>query len=234
MEASLGHSSTALVGRHISMVVNPLDIHAIEAVFEKIAVYRLAASGLEFRIRHVDGYWHWHENNVAPIVGLKDELKGFLGIGRNVEARKHTESKLHHLAHTDDLTGIANRYAIIEQLKRELQQARSAQRKLAVMFIDLDGFKLINDTFGHDAGDTVLQHFASSLKVATRGGSDHVGRLAGDEFLVILPDLPDRKTAEHAARRIQDLLKVPFVVDGTQIVVLVSQSFLKMEMISTS
>ncbi len=87
------------------------------------------------------------------------------------------------------------------------------------MFIDLDGFKLINDNFGHDAGDTILQHFASSLKVATRGGSDYVGRLAGDEFLVILPDLPDSKTAEHAARRIQNLLKVPLVVDGTQIVV---------------
>ena len=109
----------------------------------------------------------------------------------------------------DTLTGLPNRGWIRRQLPAMLERADQAGQKLAVLFVDLDGFKMVNDTFGHGAGDEVLQHVAKRLKVAVRP-NDHVIRLGGDEFVVVLELLAQQEEAEHVAERILKAFQAPF------------------------
>lgn len=219
LEVSLGHSISELLGAHFSKIVHPNDVRLVDNFLNSVATHRRPASGLEFRMLHADGSYVWHDTNASPIVDSDGTPRMLLGISRNIEAKKQIEAELVHRAHYDELTGLANRFSIIEQLKREVQVAQVSQRMLAVMFIDLDGFKNVNDSYGHEAGDNILKSFAANLKAATREKSDHVGRLAGDEFLVILPNIADRQSAEQTAKRIQELIRTPIQVAGHSIVI---------------
>ena len=151
----------------------------------------------------------------------------------DITDRKQSEKSIYRLAYFDTLTGLPNRLAFFERLQREVHRARHHRGKLAVLFMDLDRFKNVNDTLGHGAGDLLLQTVAERLlqgvrpaDVVARSDADEIemdlARLGGDEFTVLIPELRHGDTAWAVARRIQDLLRRPFALGGREVVVTAS------------
>lgn len=137
-------------------------------------------------------------------------LAGYLSSRMQANIRKRVEFE--HAAMHDTLTGLKNRKALVKHLEHQLQAASVTHERLAVLFIDLNGFKQINDTFGHAVGDTVLRTTAIRLKNCART-SDLVARLGGDEFVIVCNDLRKANDVQHLLDRIQDALAVPIDVD---------------------
>jgi diguanylate cyclase (GGDEF)-like protein len=141
---------------------------------------------------------HHAERLEKQAIILKEEIR----------RRKIAEKELEHLAHRDTLTGISNRYMFIDRLEVAVAQAKRNNTKLAVMFVDLDRFKNINDTLGHAAGDKVLCEVAKRMKACLRE-IDLIGRYGGDEFTVTLMDMPETEGIDHVANKIIDALQQP-------------------------
>jgi diguanylate cyclase (GGDEF)-like protein/PAS domain S-box-containing protein len=151
-----------------------------------------------------------------------------LGLVRDISERKRTEEQIRRLAYCDSLTGIPNRQAFLETLERELERSAREQRKFAILFMDLDSFKRINDTLGHNVGDQLLRIVSERLHETIRPG-DHVAqlqsslaRLGGDEFTILIPDLDRAEDALNVAHRVKDAMRRPFMLEGHEIFVTVS------------
>ncbi|WP_338758474.1 EAL domain-containing protein [Massilia sp. METH4] len=127
--------------------------------------------------------------------------------------RRQAEARVHHMAYHDSLTGLPNRALLADRLERAVLAARRTDRRLAVMFLDLDRFKTINDSLGHLTGDALLKEVAGRLCRAVRA-SDTVARLGGDEFVVLAPHIRDTEEAARVAQKIIDALALPFPLDG--------------------
>ncbi|MBI3607070.1 MAG: MEKHLA domain-containing protein [Nitrospirae bacterium] len=142
-------------------------------------------------------------------------------IFRDMTERKLAEERLNHLAHYDSLTGLPNRLLFADRLTHELAQARRAKQMVGLLFLDLDGFKPVNDSLGHDVGDLLLKAAAQRLAGSVRA-SDTVARLGGDEFTVILHDLNPVEGAAVVAQKILHALSQPFVLEGREVSVTAS------------
>ncbi len=155
------------------------------------------------------------------LVKWEGESKGILRAIRYAIERKRSELRLNYLAQYDPLTGIPNRQYFHDQLERATARARRDGKKVALLFLDLDQFKIVNDTMGHNAGDTLLREMADRLKRSVRAG-DVLARLGGDEFAVLLEGLDGALDAETTAKGILDVIAEPFEIDGRQISVTTS------------
>jgi diguanylate cyclase (GGDEF)-like protein/PAS domain S-box-containing protein len=173
----------------------------------------------------VEGSMHHYEARIAPHGPDKVVV-----VVRDITLQKHSEEKIRRLAYFDTLTGLPNRQSFLERLDRELLRARRTNHRMALLFLDLDGFKRINDTLGHSAGDCLLQTVADRLQEKLRAGafiarpaldesSLHFARLGGDEFTVVLPDVDTVETACLIAQRIQELLGRPTLIGEQEIAV---------------
>lgn len=139
-------------------------------------------------------------------------------VGRDITDRRKNEEKLFFLAHHDELTGLPNRTLFSAQLSQSMADADRLGRRLAVIVLDLDDFKKVNDTLGHESGDSLLIAMAQRLWESVRRG-DTVARLAGDEFAIVLADMAQTEDAEHVARKIIDTLSQPYSIAGREIFV---------------
>jgi len=147
---------------------------------------------------------------------IKDDRKKELaiaGVVRDITERKLIEQQFQSLAHYDTLTSLPNRAFLMERLSQALIQARWSNNILALLFLDLDRFKTINDTFGHDTGDQMLKEVSQRLLGCVRD-SDTVGRMGGDEFLIILPKIAKVQDATIIAQRVNESLSEPFLLSG--------------------
>jgi len=152
----------------------------------------------------------WHERR---LVDDKGNPVGSIALGRDITERKRVEEQLVYMATHDTLTGLPNRQAFSEHLDLELGHAHRNQRQLAVMMLDLDHFKEVNDTLGHSVGDKLLQAVGKRL-TGLRRKSDTVARLGGDEFMLILPEITQYEDAESIAKELLEAVREPLVVDG--------------------
>ena len=134
---------------------------------------------------------------------------------RDITERKKAEEKLTQLALYDQLTGLPNRTMFHEKLTSALLQARRAKSEMALLFIDLDGFKTVNDTLGHGVGDQLLREVGKRLRISIRE-SDTAARMGGDEFMVILNNLHDRSQALLIAEKIINAINQPMQLDGNK------------------
>ena len=132
----------------------------------------------------------------------------YVAILRDITERKQRTERLRHLALYDSLTSLPNRYLLLEHLKQLLDMAKRDSRRIALLFLDLNGFKAVNDRFGHDAGDRVLQEVAARLRKLVRPG-DIVARLGGDEFVVVLDQPGQREDVNGVAQRVIEAIALP-------------------------
>jgi len=143
----------------------------------------------------------------AELAGANAQLQA------EIVERRQAEARVHHMAYHDSLTGLPNRALLADRLDRAMLSAQRSDRGLAVMFIDLDRFKTINDSLGHMTGDALLKEVASRLCSAVRA-SDTVARLGGDEFVVLLPGIRNADESSQVAQKIIDVLAAPFPLEG--------------------
>lgn len=162
-----------------------------------------------------DGTTVWTEVNTRFIQDEKREIIGILGVTRDISERRKSEQALIHMAHHDALTGLYNRKAFMEFLEKELKYAQRYDTGLALLFFDLNKFKLVNDTYGHATGDQLLRSVAERLKTAVRE-TDYIARLGGDEFTIILK-APDTILSDIVAQRIVDALSRTFHIGDHRI-----------------
>ncbi len=153
----------------------------------------------------------WTEVRTTPMHNAAGQIIGILGVTRDVSERRQVEDRMRHMAQHDPLTGLPNRALFSDRLNRALATAKREQRKLAVMFLDLNKFKPVNDTYGHAVGDQLLVQAAERIQHTLRE-SDTVARIGGDEFVVLLPVVDGPDIARHVAGKIHRTLVTPFVV----------------------
>jgi len=195
---------------------------------------------LEYRIRHKDGSWRFIESTASAIRSPEGETEGLVIVNRDITERKRAEEKLDHLSFHDGLTNLPNRALFLDRLQRAITQARRhSDFRFAVLFIDIDEFKVFNDSLGHVAGDALLIQIAQRLTVCLRGadtvsrprlgdtpeilsGESTLARPGGDEFTVLIEELHDPSDTIRVAERIQQKLAVPFDLNGQEIVLTVS------------
>jgi diguanylate cyclase (GGDEF)-like protein len=151
---------------------------------------------------------------VAEVAPLAEGFNAMLAeLQKRDRARREAESRLQHMALVDELTGLPNRRLLSDRLSQCLARARRDQRMIALLCVDVDGFKLVNDSFGHSTGDALLAQVAQRLKARFRQ-SDTLARIGGDEFALILDHVESRDDAQRGAESLQDLLKPPFQING--------------------
>lgn len=152
---------------------------------------------------------------VSAIRNQQGQILNFVYVFTDISERKEYEEKLTHMAYFDALTRLPNRILFLDRLNQSLHLASRNREKLAVLFIDLDGFKQVNDQLGHNIGDQLLQEVAGRLLKSVRD-SDTVSRLAGDEFAIILHEISDQATVEQLAHKILTTLSQPFMLEGNE------------------
>ena len=169
--------------------IHPDDRDRIEADYRSF-LETGAPEGGDYRYLHADGHVVWIHDRSQLVCDGDGRPMFVQGVMFDITAQKEAELSLQHMAYHDTLTGLPNRAMFEEHLDLAVARARRYDRSVAVLFMDLDGFKDVNDSMGHAAGDELLCVVASRLREATRD-TDLVARLGGDEFLVLLADLPD-------------------------------------------
>ena len=156
-----------------------------------------------------DGSLYYEEKTITPLKNDEGQITHFISTGKDISDRMQAQERLQYLAHHDVLTELPNRALFTDRLEHALARSRIAQSQVAVLFLDMDRFKMINDTLGHDVGDHVLRDLARRLRGCVREG-DTVARLGGDEFAVIIEDVVDVHPVESVARKILEMLTQPF------------------------
>jgi len=170
---------------------------------------------LEHRIIHRDGNVRWIKNTVVPQCDREGRVVAYDGLVSDITARKQAEQKVRHAAHYDGLTDLPNRELLCDRLRQALIRALRHGRVLAVMVLDLDRFKKINETLGHTVGDQLLSAVSERLVRCVRE-DDTVARPGGDEFIILFADLAGEHDVSFVARKIQEALLKGFSIAGQE------------------
>jgi len=163
--------------------------------------------------RRKDGALYYEEKTITPLKDREGRVTHFISTGKDVTERMQTQERLQYMAQHDALTELPNRLLLLDRLKQSLARARWHQRLVAILFIDLDRFKTINDTLGHEAGDRLLQLLAERFNRAVREG-DTVARFGGDEFVILLDDVATEQDVGMVAQKVLDALAAPFNIEN--------------------
>lgn len=205
----LGRPAEAYVGTY---VWDHLEMDPEEGKREVLPRLRHGATDLELQLRHADGTIRWTLWNAAP------DPQGDLvyAAGLDISERRKAENQIQHLAYHDALTGLPNRHLFVDRLDTALARAQRSGESLAVLFVDVDHFKGINDSLGHTAGDSLLRTLAQRIRTALRA-EDTVARLGGDEFTVLVSGLRDPEDLLRLTQKVHETVKLPIDLAGREI-----------------
>jgi diguanylate cyclase (GGDEF)-like protein/PAS domain S-box-containing protein len=170
----------------------------------------------DYRVVWPDGSIHWIANRGQVHRGASGRAQRVIGVAMDLTDRKLAEQRIAHMAHHDALTGLPNRVLLRDRIQQAIAQAHRASSQLAVLFIDLDRFKTINDSLGHQLGDRLLQSVASRILVCVREG-DTVARVGGDEFVIVIPGVDHANDASSVAAKILEVLSSAFHLHGNDL-----------------
>ena len=220
IERVLGFRVEDFVGQNGSILCHPDDRDIVNERFREVRDGGMLHQTMTYRALRADGGVRWIEGTVSDL-RHDPSVRGIVVNGRDVTERVEAEDRLEHLARHDPLTGLPNRAALLDDLGRAMARAERRQRSIAVLFLDLDGFKVVNDSLGHAVGDQVLVAAADRVRTALRGG-DLLARLGGDEFTVVLEDLDDLAEPIALAERLVLALREPLDIEDRRHVVTAS------------
>jgi diguanylate cyclase (GGDEF)-like protein/PAS domain S-box-containing protein len=211
----LGYTVEEMIGRKIK----EFSV-AEEAQDTSNVVHRIISGDMlpvyERTLKKKDGSLVPTEVNVTIVVDRDGNPLYIQSITRDITERKQAEERLKHLSTHDRLTSLPNRSLLYNRLERSIARGERYNRKLAVLFLDLDGFKAVNDTLGHAAGDRLLIDVGDRLRSCVRE-SDTVARMGGDEFILILDEIVDVKHARTSVQRILEVIDRPYHLDGQEV-----------------
>jgi diguanylate cyclase (GGDEF)-like protein/PAS domain S-box-containing protein len=213
-ERLFGHAEAEVIGKNVKLLMPEPDAGAHDGYIQhhiRTGENRIIGRPREVIALHRNGTLFPIELNVAEIEHGSE--RRFTGIMRDITERKISDARIQHLAHFDHLTDLPNRTLFYDRLHQAMIIAHRNRHPLALFYLDLDGFKSVNDNYGHDKGDELLKEAALRLQCAVRE-SDTVARLGGDEFAVILPRATGRGDAELVAGKIIATLTTPFHLQG--------------------
>ncbi|MCB1856758.1 MAG: EAL domain-containing protein [Gammaproteobacteria bacterium] len=231
-QSLLGYNTEFLLGMHYSQLVHKEDMEKARYVFDERRTGSRASQNIELRLlcRGSELPYRYFESKSITIelsaMGIytpeqeerEREFVGTYGVARDISERKRAEEVIKFQLYHDLLTKLPNRELFRDRLNLAISQARRNKANLAVMFLDMDRFKVINDSLGHLAGDQLLQTVASRLHSCLRDG-DTLARVGGDEFNLLVPGIEGRDAAAMVAKKIIDRLKEPVILDGYEVFV---------------
>jgi len=203
----LGLDSTALVGQPCTVLVAE-------------SVVRDVFTGRHVRVENAHGD-HWLRHHVEPLADRNENIVGAVGVSIDITELKRTQRQLFDAAHRDRLTGLPNRFSLDQRVQEAVALAAREERRIALLFLDLDRFKAINDTLGHGAGDEVLREVSGRLQKCLRGG-DFIARTGGDEFVVIMQSIADAHDVEMLSQRLIKAVASPIQLPEREVYVGVS------------
>lgn len=207
VHALLGYAPEELVGRKAMELVHPEDAETFRALMQQVREGRLDMGLSEQRQRHRNGDWVWMEASIRLTRDATGQPTGYVASVRDIGRRKALEARLQEQASHDELTGLPNRLLFARRLDEALSHTRRDGRPLALLYMDLDGFKRVNDSLGHQLGDILLREVAARLRAALPAGA-LIARLGGDEFTVMLDG--DADTAACVAGKLVAEIARPF------------------------
>jgi diguanylate cyclase (GGDEF)-like protein/PAS domain S-box-containing protein len=208
----LGYEIGDMIGRSQFELIHRDDVDRMRTSFAELLDTGEMSRPIEFRVKARDGTWRILESIGKNCFDVP-AVQGIIVNTRDVSERRAIQERIQHLAFHDALTGLPNRSLMQDRISQAIARAERAGHKFAVMFIDIDNFKNINDTLGHDAGDDLLCEVARRLTQAVRA-RDTIARQGGDEFIVLLDQLDGHQGATRVAQKILDALRAAFSVNG--------------------
>jgi len=211
----LGHDYDAVVGHPFQEFVHPDDIPHCERFLTSVLETMKPAS-IEYRVKNIEGDWRWHNTNSVPVINIDGTCTSFVGNASDITERKQLQHKLEEMATHDFLTGLPNRALLVDRFTMAAALARRNKARLAVMSLDLDRFKAVNDAFGHESGDQVLMTVSTRLTGMIRA-SDTVARIGGDEFILVMLEAKNTRDAAAIAQKILDSFAEPLLINGHQL-----------------
>ncbi|HET6726114.1 MAG TPA: EAL domain-containing protein [Gammaproteobacteria bacterium] len=233
IETLLGYRKSELIGMHYSAIVYDADQEYSRFLFNDRRTGDRAAHNIELRLKCRDGAGRLAHQRYLPVeinaMGMyrpgdapaPERFRGTYGIARDISERKRAEELINFQASHDLLTRLPNRFLFKDRLALAVSQARRTPQTFAIMFLDLDRFKMVNDTLGHLIGDQLLQTVSKRILGCLREG-DTLARAGGDEYMLLLPQAGRRSDAAEVARKILAALRQPFIVGDNELFVTVS------------
>ncbi len=212
----LGHPMQEVVGCSFVPTVHPDDVSICLAALNRLFSTGQGQTDIEYRHRHIDGSWHWFNANALPVRDDAGQVIAFQGTAKEITAQKALEEATRQLAFYDPLTALPNRRLLLDRLAQAVEAVQRSSCYGALMFMDLDNFKPLNDQHGHAAGDSLLKEVAHRLTRCVRG-VDTVARIGGDEFVVLVGGLTaDRadsiEQSRKLAEKVRTALAAPYVL----------------------
>jgi diguanylate cyclase (GGDEF)-like protein/PAS domain S-box-containing protein len=217
----LGWEQGGLLGKFAHTTLHHHHADNSEYPVSDCPIYKTLADGVSRQVSHEvfwrkDGTSFPVEYSTSPLKDLDGNLCGTTVVFRDITNRRANEARIQNLAYYDALTNLPNRTLFVDRLEQEIKKAQRHELRIALMFIDLDRFKEINDTLGHDVGDQLLVEAATRLNSCIRQ-SDTVARLGGDEFTVVLNEINELGVEEKIAQGVLDVLAQPFILNNETI-----------------
>ncbi len=216
LKAMLGYREEDISNRfeEWERLLHPEDSRKFKRAIDLVLLGETVAFTCEFRMLTKDGNWRWIlARGKAVEVDASNVPTRIIGTNSDITERKWSEALIHHQATHDILTNLPNRTLFNDRLALAMAESKRSGKKLAVIFLDLDNFKNVNDMMGHVVGDQLLLQAAERIRGELRD-MDTVARMGGDEFTFLIPFLKDRSEAEDIAKRVSNVLSAPFFVEG--------------------
>jgi len=215
-----GYSTAEVIGKNPRILQSgEMD----ESIFRQLWSHLLAGEEWqgEFLNKHKDGHLFWERARISPLRDDQGKTTHFIAVKEDITVQKRYEQQLEYQASHDALTGLANRILLMDRLEQAIRFAHRSQRMVAVLLLDLDRFKVINDTLGHRSGDILLCQIAERLKAVVRD-TDTVARLGGDEFIVLLTEVPNERDMFRLVQNISEIFLQPYLIGQRQLMLAAS------------
>ena len=211
IKAQYGYDPADVVGKETGDLVHPDDFANLIKGYEEILEGRHVFQ-IRLRVLCRNGNWIWSELNASAVRGTHGEFQHMVVVVRDISRQKADEERLEHYAYHDPLTGLPNRRLFLNRLEDRIAEYKKTGKRFAVALMDLDRFKVVNDTWGHSVGDEVIRAFSHRIESA----ADHVlaARFGGDEFVILITDCMTYEEAETLAGRVIGALREPIVAGG--------------------